>query len=74
MGRLARGTMDALIFLVPIAIGLGGGFAVLFLVAATRGQFDDLDDPPRRMLDAEDSEQPGARLPATGLADRRPPP
>lgn len=43
--------MDALIFLVPIAIALGGVFAALFIAAAARGQFDDLDDAPARMLD-----------------------
>lgn len=42
--------MEALIFLLPLALLLGGLFAVLFLVAVSRGQFDDLDDPPRRML------------------------
>lgn len=45
--------MDALIYLVPLAIALGGSFALLFGIAAARGQFDDLDDPPRRMLDDE---------------------
>jgi hypothetical protein len=25
-------------------------FAVLFIVAVRKGQFDDLDDPPERML------------------------
>lgn len=42
--------MEALVFLLPIALLLGGLFAVLFLVAAAHGQFDDLDDPPRRIL------------------------
>lgn len=42
--------MDALLFLLPLALILGGIFAVLFLVAASHGQFDDLDDPPQRML------------------------
>jgi cbb3-type cytochrome oxidase maturation protein len=42
--------VDAVIFLLPLALILGGIFAVLFLVAAARGQFDDLDDPPERML------------------------
>ncbi|NJD10680.1 MAG: cbb3-type cytochrome oxidase assembly protein CcoS [Gemmatimonadetes bacterium] len=42
--------MEAVIFLLPIALLLGGLFAVLFLVAVSRGQFDDLDDPPRRIL------------------------
>ena len=42
--------MNAIAFLLPIAIVLGGVFATLFLVAARQGQFDDLDDPPRRVL------------------------
>ena len=42
--------MHALLFLLPLALILGGIFAVLFLVAAADGQFDDLDDPPQRML------------------------
>ena len=42
--------MNALAFLLPITIGLAVVFLVLFLVAARRGQFDDLDDPPERML------------------------
>ncbi len=42
--------MNAVLFLVPVAIGLGGVFVILFLVAVRRGQFEDLDDPPERML------------------------
>ena len=42
--------MNALIFLLPLAILLGAVFAVLFMVAVKDGQFDDLDDPPERML------------------------
>jgi cbb3-type cytochrome oxidase maturation protein len=33
-----------------IALLLGAVFAVMFVSAAVRGQFDDLDDPPQRML------------------------
>ncbi len=43
--------MQALIILVPAALLLGGIFLALFIRAARQGQFDDLDDPPRRMLD-----------------------
>lgn len=43
--------MIALAFLLPLAIALGATFAVLFLAAARDGQFDDLDEPPRRILD-----------------------
>jgi cbb3-type cytochrome oxidase maturation protein len=42
--------MDAIFFLIPIAVGLGAVFAILFVVAVKRGQFDDLDDPPKRIL------------------------
>lgn len=46
--------MNALFFLLPIALLLGGVFAMLFLRAAKNGQFDDLDDPPQRMLQEKD--------------------
>ena len=42
--------MRAVIFLLPIAIGLGAIFAWLFIAAVRDGQFDDLDDPPERIL------------------------
>jgi cbb3-type cytochrome oxidase maturation protein len=42
--------MNSIFFLLPIALVLGGIFAVLFVKAARDGQFDDLDDPPERML------------------------
>jgi cbb3-type cytochrome oxidase maturation protein len=42
--------MSAVGFLLPIAIILGAIFAVLFVLAVKNGQFDDLDDPPERML------------------------
>jgi cbb3-type cytochrome oxidase maturation protein len=42
--------MDALLFLVPLAVLLGATFAALFLWAVRSGQYDDLDDPPERIL------------------------
>lgn len=42
--------MNSLIFLVPIAVALAAVFLILFLKAVKDGQFDDLDDPPRRIL------------------------
>lgn len=42
--------MNAILFLLPIALCMGGGFAALFLFAVRSGQFDDLDDPPERIL------------------------
>lgn len=42
--------MDIVFLLLPVAVAMGGVFVVLFLRAAKDGQFDDLDDPPERML------------------------
>lgn len=42
--------MDALVFLLPIALALGATFALLFVRAARSGQFEDLDDPAERIL------------------------
>jgi cbb3-type cytochrome oxidase maturation protein len=42
--------VNALIFLIPVAVGLAAVFLVLFLRAVKDGQFDDLDDPPKRIL------------------------
>ena len=42
--------MRAVLFLLPVALVLGGVFAGLFLYAARQGQFEDLDDPPERIL------------------------
>jgi cbb3-type cytochrome oxidase maturation protein len=42
--------MDAIFFLLPIAVALGAVFAILFVIAVKRGQFEDLDDPPERIL------------------------
>lgn len=43
-------TMNIVLVLLPVAMGLGALFAVLFVTAARSGQFDDLDDPPERIL------------------------
>jgi cbb3-type cytochrome oxidase maturation protein len=42
--------VTAILFLLPVALLLGGIFAGLFLYAVRSGQYDDLDDPPERML------------------------
>ncbi|HEX5818460.1 MAG TPA: cbb3-type cytochrome oxidase assembly protein CcoS [Gemmatimonadales bacterium] len=42
--------MNAYLFIIPLALILGGIFVGFFLHAAKSGQFDDLEDPPRRML------------------------
>jgi cbb3-type cytochrome oxidase maturation protein len=52
--------MNAILFLLPIALCLGGVFAVLFLFSVRDGQFDDLDDPPLRMLHDDDTTPTGS--------------
>lgn len=42
--------MTGILILLPAALALGAVFLGLFVAAARRGQFDDLDDPPQRML------------------------
>ena len=42
--------MSAMYFLLPVALGLGAVFVGLFVWAVSRGQFDDIDDAPERML------------------------
>ena len=42
--------MNSIFFLIPLALLLGGIFAFLFILAVRDGQFDDLDDPPERIL------------------------
>lgn len=46
--------MDFVSVLIPVAVLMGGAFAALFVLAVRRGQFDDLEDPPQRMLQEEE--------------------
>jgi cbb3-type cytochrome oxidase maturation protein len=45
--------MQALVWLVPLAIGLGATFVFLFLRAVREGQYDDLDAAARSVLDED---------------------
>ncbi|MDP2307282.1 MAG: cbb3-type cytochrome oxidase assembly protein CcoS [Pseudomonadota bacterium] len=45
--------MDALIWLIPTAIALGAVFVGLFLVAVDQGQYDDMDEDARRVLEED---------------------
>lgn len=53
--------MDALIFLIPAALGLGLVGLAAFLWSLNSGQYEDLDGAAARILfdDAEDRPQPG---------------
>lgn len=46
--------MNIVAVLVPVAVLLALVFLVFFLLAARDGQFEDLDDPPRRILQDDD--------------------
>lgn len=42
--------MMGILILLVSALAIGGVFTGLLVYAMRRGQFDDLDDPPERML------------------------
>ncbi|HMV32972.1 MAG: cbb3-type cytochrome oxidase assembly protein CcoS [Gemmatimonadales bacterium] len=46
--------MRAYYLLLPLALLVGGIFLGLLLKAMRDGQFDDLDDPPQRILHDQD--------------------
>ncbi|PLX37476.1 MAG: cbb3-type cytochrome oxidase assembly protein CcoS [Hyphomicrobiales bacterium] len=46
--------MDVLIYLIPIALGLGGVALAAFLWALKTNQFDDLDGAAWRVLQDDD--------------------
>lgn len=46
--------MKGILILLPAVLLVGGVFAWLFMAAVKDGQFDDLDDPPTRMLHDDD--------------------
>lgn len=60
--------MGAIFFMLPLAVLLGGLFAALFLRAVGEGQFDDLDDPPLRML--QEREGAEERRPRSGQGQK----
>jgi cbb3-type cytochrome oxidase maturation protein len=42
--------MEVIFIVLPLALVLAGAFLVAFLWAVKRGQYDDLDTPPVRVL------------------------
>lgn len=50
--------MDVLIYLIPVALFLGGLGLVAFLWSLKSGQFDDLDGAANRIL-FDDDDTPG---------------
>jgi cbb3-type cytochrome oxidase maturation protein len=52
--------MSVLYLVVPLALVIVGAALAAFIWATNRGQFDDLDTPPMRMLH-DDEERPTNR-------------
>jgi cbb3-type cytochrome oxidase maturation protein len=46
--------MRGVLILLPVVLFLGAIFTGLFVLAVRSGQFDDLDDPPERILHDEE--------------------
>ena len=71
--------MSVLVYLIPIALALGGLGLLAFLWALRSGQFDDLDGAAERILFDDDEQQDPSRpdrrraLPARGCASGRRP-
>lgn len=56
--------MDALLVLIPVALGLGLAGLAAFLWALNSGQFDDLDGAAWRAISDDDDHRPNAdRIP-----------
>ena len=53
--------MNIVDFLLPLALALGGTFAVLFAISVRSGQYDDLETPAHRILleDSQETERKG---------------
>lgn len=56
--------MDVLVFLVPLALGLGLTGLAAFLWALGNGQYEDLDGAAWRAIMDEDGDRAGADVPA----------
>ena len=53
--------MEALLYLIPIALFLGGLGLAAFYWAVRTDQFDDPEGDARRILDEEFDDRPGGR-------------
>ena len=48
--------MTVLFIVLPLAMVMAGLFLTAFILSVRRGQFDDLDTPPMRMLHDDEQE------------------
>ncbi|KZL18952.1 Cytochrome oxidase maturation protein cbb3-type [Pseudovibrio axinellae] len=56
--------MEVLIYLIPIALVLGGAGLVAFLWSLRSGQYDDMEGPKWRILDDGDLQENSAPVEA----------
>lgn len=64
--------MNALLFLIPLALALGLAGLVAFLWALKSGQFDDLDGAAHRILFDDDDEDRDTRHDSNDHSGRAP--
>jgi len=50
MLRGKGGLMSVIVIVMPVALGIAGLALLAFVWAVRRGEYDDLDSPPVRML------------------------
>lgn len=63
--------MDVLVFLIPIALGLGALGLAAFIWSLKSGQFEDLDGAAMRILDDDDDAAPSANEKPQAAANSR---
>jgi cbb3-type cytochrome oxidase maturation protein len=56
--------MSVIFIVLPLALIIGGAAVGACIWAASRGQFDDLDTPPLRLLAEDDTPAPASNAPA----------
>jgi cbb3-type cytochrome oxidase maturation protein len=62
--------MTALVWLIPVALVLGGLGLAAFIWSLRSGQYDDLEGAAYRILDDDEHEKPAARE-ETDISQRR---
>jgi cbb3-type cytochrome oxidase maturation protein len=55
--------MTVLFIVLPLAIVMAAIFLTVFIICVRRGQYDDLDTPPLRMLFDDEPNDRGKRNP-----------
>lgn len=55
--------MSVLVYLIPVALALGGAGLALFFWAMRNGQFEDLDGAANRILIDDEEDEFGAEAP-----------